>query len=114
MLKKSILVISNDAGVRDMLASLLSQSGFQVSLAANGGEALKIASSKAMDYAMAEMFLPDYSGVELKRRIHKISPETRIIVASSFTVIKSSDDLLRFGTSDFILDQREVLDLIRS
>ena len=114
MQKKSVLVISNDASVRDMLASLLSESGFHVSLAGNGAEALKIASNKAMDYALAELFLPDFSGVELKRRIHKISPETRVIVASSFTVIKSSDDVLRFGTSDFILDQRELLDLIRS
>jgi putative nucleotidyltransferase with HDIG domain len=114
MQKKSILVISNDAGVRDMLASLLSESGFHVSLAGNGAEALKIASNKAPDYALAELFLPDFSGVELKRRIHRISPETRIIVASSFTVIKSSDDVLRFGTSDFILDQRELLDLIQA
>ncbi len=114
MQKKSILVISNDAGVRDMLASLLSESGYHVSLAGNGAEALKIASNKALDYALAESFLPDFSGVELKRRIHKMSPETRVIVASSFTVIKSSDDVLRFGTSDFILDQRELLDLIQA
>jgi len=114
MQKKSILVISNDAGVRDMLASLLSESGFHVSLAGNGAEALKIASNKALDYALAELFLPDFSGVELKRRIHRMSPETRVIVASSFTVIKSSDDVLRFGTSDFILDQRELLDLIQA
>ncbi len=114
MQKKSILVISNDAGVRDMLANLLSESGYHVSLAGNGAEALKIASNKALDYALAESFLPDFSGVELKRRIHKMSPETRVIVASSFTVIKSSDDVLRFGTSDFILDQRELLDLIQA
>ena len=114
MQRKSILVISNDASVRDMLASLLSESGFHVSLAGNGAEALKIAASTALDYALAELFLPDFSGVELKRRIHKMSPETRVIVASSFTVIKSSDDVLRFGTSDFILDQRELLDLIQA
>ncbi len=114
MLKKSILVISNDASVRDMLATLLSESGFHVSLAANGAEALKIAANRAMDYALAELFLPDFSGVELKRRIHRLSPRTRIIVASSFTIIKSSDDVLRFGTSDFILDQGELLELIRA
>lgn len=114
MQKKSILVISNDASVRDMLASLLWESGFHVSLAATGAEALKIAANRALDYALAEMFLPDFSGVELKRRIHRLSPNTRVIVASSFTIIKSSDDVLRFGTSDFILDQAELLDLIRA
>ncbi len=114
MQKKSILVISNDASVRDMLASLLSESGFHVSLAGSGAEAIKIAANTALDYALAELFLPDFSGVELKRKLHRMSPKTRVIVASSFTIIKSSDDVLRFGTSDFILDQGELLELIRA
>jgi putative two-component system response regulator len=114
MPKKSILVISNDASVRDMLANLLSESGLHVSLAATGAEAIKIATNRALDYALTELFLPDFSGVELKRRFHRLTPGTRVIVASSFTIIKSSDDVLRFGTSDFILDQGELLDLIRA
>ncbi len=112
--RKSILVISNDASVRDMLANLLSESGFHVSLAGTGAEALKIAASRAVDYALAELFLPDISGVELKRRLQRLSPKTRAIVASSFTIIKSSDDVLRFGSSDFILDQKELLDLLKA
>ncbi|MGE5699511.1 MAG: response regulator, partial [Deltaproteobacteria bacterium] len=75
--KKSILVISNDASVRDMLANLLSESGFHVSLAGTGAEALKIAANRAVDYALAELFLPDISGVELKRRLQRLSPKTR-------------------------------------
>jgi putative nucleotidyltransferase with HDIG domain len=110
--KASILVISNDAVVRDMLANLLSESGFHVTLAGSGSEALKIAASTGLDYALAELFLPDISGVELKRRLYRLSPKTRTIVVSSFTIIKSSDDVLRFGSSDFILDQKELLDLI--
>ncbi|HSL91377.1 MAG TPA: HD domain-containing phosphohydrolase, partial [Candidatus Limnocylindrales bacterium] len=114
MRKKSVLVISNDASVRDMLASLLTEAGFHVSMADNGAEALKIAVSMDPDFALSELFLPDFSGVELKRKIHRMSPRTRVIVASSFTIIKSSDDVLRFGTSDFILDQGELLELIRA
>jgi putative nucleotidyltransferase with HDIG domain len=114
MKKTSILVISNDASVRDMLANLLSESGFHVSLAGTGAEALKIAASTTLDYALAELFLPDISGVELKRRFYRLSPKTRVIVVSSFTIIKSSDDVLRFGSSDFILDQKELLDLIKA
>ncbi len=112
--KKSILVISNDASVRDMLANLLSDYGFHVSLAGSGAESIKIAANASLDYALTELFLPDFSGVELKRRLNRLSPKTRVIVASSFTVIKSSDDVLRFGSSDFILDQREILDLIQA
>ncbi len=113
-MKKSILVISNDPGVRDMLTNLLGEAGFSVSLAGSGAEAVKIVTNTALDFVLVEHFLADFSGVELKRRIRRLSPKTRVVVVSSFTTIRSSDDVLRFGPSDFILDQREILELIQA
>jgi len=112
--RSPVLVVSNDPAVRDMLANLLSEEGFHVALAGSGTEALKIATNAPFDTALVELFLPDYSGVEFKRRLARVSPKTRVVVLSSFTTIRSSDDVLRFGTSDFILDQREIVELLRS
>ena len=112
--RKSILIVNNDPAVRDMLANLFSGEGFHVALAESGTEALKIAANSVLDTALVELLLPDYSGVEFKRRLARVSPKTRVVVLSSFTTIRSSDDVLRFGTSDFILDQREVLELLRA
>jgi len=95
--RSSILVISNDAAVRDMLANLLSGEGFHVALAGSGAEALKIAANASFDHALVELFLPDTSGVEFKRRLARVSPKTRIVVLSSFTTIRSSDDVLRLA-----------------
>jgi putative two-component system response regulator len=111
--KRKVLVVSNEPAVRDMLANLLAEEGCHVALASSGAEALKIASSSSQDYALVEPFLTDFSGVELKRRLSRITPPTRVVVLSSFTTIRSSDDVLRFGSSDFILDQREILELLR-
>ncbi len=112
--RSPVLIVSNDAAVRDMLASLLTEEGFRPSLAGSGTEALKIAASASFDSALVELFLPDYSGVEFKRRLSRVSPKTRVVVLSSFTTIRSSDDVLRFGMSDFILDQGEILELLRA
>ena len=101
---RSILVISNETSVRDMLANLLTDAGLRVSLAADGAEAVKILANSTPDFVLCELYLSDGSGVELKRRILRLSPTTRVIVLSSFTIIRSSDDVLRFGSSDFILD----------
>ncbi len=109
----SVLVVNNDPAVRDMLAKLLGEEGYHVVLAASGTEALKIAANTVLDCALVDLFLADYSGVEFKRRLLKASPDTRVVVMSSFTAIRSSDDVLRFGFSDFILDQREILELLR-
>lgn len=112
--RQSVLVLSNDPAVRDMLATLLTEEGFHVVLAGSGTEAMKIVANTALDFALVELFLPDYSGVEFKRRLQRVSPKTRVIVLSSFTTIRSSDDVLRFGFSDFIVDQREILELLRA
>jgi len=111
-MEKTILIVNNQANVRDMLANTFAEGGFRVSLAASGDEAVKIAGNLSHDWVFCEQFLPDGSGVELKKRLLRISPRTRVIVSSSFSVIRSSDDVLRFGSSDFIVDQRELLDLI--
>ncbi|HWS16139.1 MAG TPA: response regulator [Candidatus Methylomirabilis sp.] len=110
--RKSVLIVNNDPAVRDMLANLFTGEGFHVALAESGAEALKIAANASLDTALVELLLPDYSGVEFKRRLARVSPKTRVVVLSSFTTIRSSDDVLRFGTSDFILDQREVLEML--
>lgn len=113
-MQKSVLTISNEASVRDMLANLFTDAGYRVSLAGSGAEAVKIVSNSVPDFILCEQFLPDCSGVELKRRILRLSPKSRVIILSSFTIIRSSDDVLRFGSSDFILDQRELLDLLEA
>jgi putative nucleotidyltransferase with HDIG domain len=89
-MQRSILVISNETSIRDMLANLLTDTGLRVSLAADGAEAIKILANSVPDFVLC------------------------VIVLSSFTIIRSSDDVLRFGSSDFILDQRELLDLLEA
>jgi len=111
-MEKTILIVTNQANVRDMLSNTFAEGKFRVSLAASGDEAVKIAGNSSLDWVFCEQFLPDGSGVELKKRLLRISPKTRVIVSSSFSIIRSSDDVLRFGSSDFIVDQRELLDLI--
>src|SRR3990172_5896661 len=112
MTKKSALIVNNEASVRDMLANLFTDAGFRVSLADNGAQALQIVSNSTPDIILCEQFLPDGSGVELKRRLLRVSPKSRVIALSSFSIIRTSDDVLRFGSSDFIMDQRELLDIL--
>ena len=109
----SVLIVNNDAVVRDMLMKLFSEEGYHVVLAGSGAEAIKIVTNSSVDCALVDQLLPDFSGVELKRRLLKVSPKTHVVVLSSFTTIRSSDDVLRFGFSDFILDQRELLELLQ-
>ena len=72
---RSALIVNNDAAVRDMLLKLFTEEGYHVVLAGSGAEALKIATSSSIDCALVDQLLPDFSGVELKKRLLKASPE---------------------------------------
>ncbi|MCL1926654.1 MAG: response regulator [Syntrophorhabdaceae bacterium] len=109
----SVLIVNNDPAVRDMLMKLFSEEGYHVVLAGTGAEAIKIVTNSLVDCAIVDQLLPDFSGVELKRRLLKVSQRTHVMVLSSFTTIRSSDDVLRFGFSDFILDQKELLEILQ-
>ncbi len=112
-LKKKVLIVNGNGPVRDTLASIVEGAGYVPSIAPTGREAIKIVMNSAVDLVLAESYLKDYSGVELKKRIMRISRKTRVIVVNNFSVITSSDDVLRFGASDYIVDQRELVELIR-
>lgn len=112
-IQKKILIVNTNGLIRDTLAAVVEDAGYTPSLASTGAEAIKIVTNSAIDLVLTETFLKDYSGVELKKRILRITPNTRVVVINNFSVIKSSNDVLRFGTSDYIVDQRELIDLIR-
>ena len=109
---KKVLVVNGEGFVRDSLAAISEEAGFHTSLASSAKEAMKIIANARMDLVLAESSLKDLSGVELKKRILKSSPDTCVIVLNNFSVIKSSDDVLRFGISDYIIDQGELSDLL--
>ena len=68
-MQKTILVISNEANVRDMLAHTFSEGGFRVSLAGSGEEAAKIEAvdevmKLGMNHPMGPLELADLIGLD--------------------------------------------------
>src|SRR4030042_1998473 len=59
MTKKSVLIVNNEASVRDMLATLFSDAGLRVSLADNGAQALQLVSHSTPHFIMDQRELLD-------------------------------------------------------
>ncbi len=63
-----VLVVEDDAGVRDTLNDLLAASGHVVSLAATYAQAAELLTQVALDVLVADLILPGGSGLELANR----------------------------------------------
>jgi CheY-like chemotaxis protein len=85
---ETILLVEPDPALREMAATLLRRLGYTVLAAADGRDALRLASegdSIPIDLLFSDVTLPDMSGEELAGRIHASSPRTRILFSSAYT-----------------------------
>jgi CheY-like chemotaxis protein len=79
-----ILLVEDNQAVREAFAILLEETGYRVSKAASGGEALEIAHREPLDLILMDLGLPDLNGLEVTRRL-KAHDSTRGIVVIALT-----------------------------
>ncbi len=82
--KISVLVVDDEAMVRDVLREYLSGDGHEVDTAGDGREALKIFNQKKFDLVITDRAMPEMSGDQLIIEIKKISPKTPLVMLTGF------------------------------
>lgn len=118
MLQK-VLVVEDEAAIREMLAFNLGRAGYEVHSAATGVEARSSMADKYPDVVLMDWMLPDMSGLELTRQL-KRDPETREIPVIMLTARVQEDDRvagLEGGADDYItkpFSPRELLARIKA
>jgi PAS domain S-box-containing protein len=90
---RSVLVIDDDARLRQTATTVLSQLGFRVLTAVDGADALRHAAAhqRAIDLVRLDLQMPTMGGEELYGRLREILPSTPVIVATG-RVVKSDRD----------------------
>jgi len=80
-----LLLVDDEYHIRMVGRELLTILGFQVELAADGAEALKVLNESALpDLVFLDFNLPDFTGPELVRLLKQRYPGLRILVASGY------------------------------
>ena len=92
-LKGSILIVDDDPEALEEMADALEDFGLTVYTAVNEVIALELALKHRPDFVIMDYLLRGYTGVEAINEIHKVLPETKVIMISAF------DDLSRIVTS---------------
>lgn len=95
--RKTILVVDDQATIRNILVQILKVEGFQVLSASHGGDALETASrtSGRIDVLITDLSMPVMGGEELIRRLTAERPDTRVICLSAgFSKVSLSQDVL--------------------
>lgn len=77
---KRVLIVDDDRDVRNILGSVLRQRGLEVSLAANGREALDALREHQFAVMILDLLMPEADGFEVLDELHRSDPKTLPVV----------------------------------
>lgn len=97
----SILVIEDEESFRDALQFMLAREGFQVSLAPNGAEGMKLFNAVRPDLVLLDLMLPEVSGTEVCKYIRSKSSTPVIMLTAKDTEIDKVVGL-ELGADDYV------------
>jgi DNA-binding NtrC family response regulator len=99
--KGKVLVIDDEADIRESLDALLSLEGYDVELAANGTEGSKKLDSHIYDLVLLDLMMPDRSGMEVLRGFRERDRETPIFMITAFGSTETAVNALKLGANDY-------------
>lgn len=118
--KKSILLVEDDVFMLEILSEKLLKSGFEVNIAKDGEECMKILESLKPDIILLDILMPKMDGVEVLRKM-KISPELSsipVVVLSNLGQKEEIDIALGLGAKDYIIKAnfttKEIIEKIKN
>lgn len=98
-----ILIVDDEASLRQTLARILQRAEYEVTTTANGNEALKMLSQHAFDLVYLDIRMPDISGLEVLKLIHAKYPELPVILFTAQPDLNSAVEAVRSGAIDYLL-----------
>ena len=107
-----ILVVEDEESYRDALTTALGREGYDVHLAADGTEGLRLFSDMPPDIVLLDVMLPEISGVEVCRRMQALEPAIPIIM---LTALNTEVDVvlgLELGAADYLTKPYHLRELI--
>src|SRR5512134_1378898 len=98
-----ILIIDDEASLRQTMARILQRAGYEVTTAATGKEGLALVAEHPFDLLYLDIRMPDASGLELLKDIHAKFPDLPVILFTAQPDLNSAVEALRRGATDYLL-----------
>ena len=98
----SILIVDDEEAIRTSLRSILEDEGYEVTVASNGNEALKLYTTDPPDLMMLDIWMPELDGLETLRRVKEFVPGAQVMMMSGHGSIETAVKAIKLGAYDYI------------
>ena len=98
-----ILIIDDEASLRNTLARILGGAGHEVTTAGSGHEGLTYLSQQPFDLVYLDIRMPDMSGLEVLKVVHAQYPDLPVVLFTAQPDLNSAIQAMRDGAVDYLL-----------
>ena len=116
-MKPRILVIDDEAAIRDSMKMILEYEGYEVLTAPTGEDGIAQAEREAPDLVFLDVKMPAMDGLEVLQRLRHLVEVTPIVVVSGHGTVSTAVEATKLGAFDFIekpLERERVLVTVRN
>jgi two-component system response regulator PilR (NtrC family) len=100
---KTILIAEDETVLRESLAELLREEGYDVTDVPDGKAAYQTALERPVDLVLSDMRMPEMDGMTLLGHLQQIIPQTPVIVMTAYGTVESAVAAMRAGAHDYLL-----------
>jgi DNA-binding NtrC family response regulator len=97
-----VLVVEDEAAIRDMIEEGLRDEGYEVTLVPDGESAVAVLRDTPVQVVLTDLMLPSMDGLEVLRRVQTESPETACIVMTGHGTVEQAVLAMKAGAMDFV------------
>ena len=115
-MEKTILIVEDDANIRELLHLYLEQEGYHIESAQDGDEGLRVFRRVHPDLVLLDLMMPVMDGTQMIRELRTFS-KTPVIVLTAKGEVLDKVTLLELGADDYItkpFEMREVIARVRA
>mgnify|MGYP005840218791 CR=1 FL=1 len=100
--RPSVLIVEDEADIRDLLADTLSLRNYVSTGAATGRDGIRLAGAHCPDLVLLDVGLPDISGLEVLRQVKQACPRTAVVIVTARTALDVAVTALNAGADGYV------------
>jgi two-component system, NtrC family, response regulator AtoC len=99
---EKILIVDDEAFIRENVERILHEDGYTVVGAANGKDALELVAEEDLDLVLLDLNLGTEDGIAVLKNLKKADPELLVIIITGFGSVESAVDALKLGAFHYM------------
>ena len=111
-MSKKILVVEDEAKLREIYRETLTEEGYEVMMVDNGRKALTVATGMPLDLIITDIKMPEMHGVEFVGALRECGFDTPVIMCSAYEQMKNDFGVVSAGIADFLTKPVDIDELV--